>query len=111
MMRVVSLSVFVVTASHEHGTGGFGKCDSWRCAGIPISQRRRNATRARDIGRPAPHREITHSGECATIELPCAAHRNDLRLGVQKKQLSAIYRAKTKRTQEHLCSVALWNTL
>ena len=68
-------------------------------------------TGARHRAARATQRDLTHSGECATIELPCAAHRNDLRLGVQKKQLSAIYRAKTKRTQEHLCSVALWNTL
>ena len=40
-------SLFVVTASHEHGTGGFGKCDSWRCAGTPIATPAKRHTGAR----------------------------------------------------------------
>lgn len=67
-------------------------------------------TGARHRAARAPH--STHperSHDSARPELRRA--RNDLRPGVRKKQLSAIYRAKTKRTQEHLCSVALWNTL
>ena len=66
-------------------------------------------TGARHRAARAPHTQRDHTTECARPELRRA--RNDLRPGVRKKQLSAIYRAKTKRTQEHLCSVALWNTL
>ena len=68
-------------------------------------------TGARHRAARAPHTQdgdhTTH--DSARPELRRA--RNDLRPGVRKKQLSAICRAKTKRTQEHLCSVALWNTL
>ena len=82
--------------------------------GISFSLCGHSLTRAWD-GRFWKMRFLVRVWTRAVSSAPRARHneskRNDLRLGVRKKQLSAIYRAKTKRTQEHLCSVALWNTL
>lgn len=65
-------------------------------------------TGARHRAARAPHTQRDHT---TVRDQSCAAQEMTSDPACEKKQLSAIYRAKTKRTQEHLCSVALWNTL